>query len=181
MEQLNNTSGNGWKEASTEGLLLSLVSIAALTLSMINTSGILSALIWIAKFGGSIWLLYYFMKRYGAEHQGVSTFKHGFKTCLCSSLICSAYSFVLLRYLFPEKVTEIFDSTLSTISSMGASIPEQTTEMLLFVEDHYAQITSASTFFWCIIIGLIFCAILKNSTSSGNSVFTEDELGQNQE
>ena len=54
------------------------------------------------------------------------------------------------------------------------------TDVLLKMEDNYAQINCISTFFWCSLLGLVFSAILSR-TGTHKSVFTEEEMKQNNE
>ena len=178
MDQNKTSSNSHWNTAAKDGLILSLVTIVCMTLGLFNGNGFLGMVIWVAKLVGSILLLKFFMKRFSESEGPGSNFGYGVKVCLCSSLVCAAYSFLMYGWLFPEKVTEIFDSLLETMSSMG-NMPDESRDIILTVEDNYPQLSCLITFFWCSFLGIILSAILRDRGS--DSIFTEEEMRQNQE
>ena len=73
MEQIHK---NLWNSAAKAGLALGLVSSAYLfvnqwvaSLSTPVISGLLSFVLWAVKFGGCIWLMMFFMKKFVDEKQ----------------------------------------------------------------------------------------------------------------
>ena len=179
MEQTNPSGGSKWSLAAKDGLILAAVSVVIMTLSLLTQSSFLSILLWAVKLGGSIWLLSVIMKRYGAAHpEEKSTFSYGVIVCVCSALVCAVWTFVLYQYLFPEAVAEALDQAYSSISQMGSSLPEEFTDMMLKMEDNYAQINCITTFFWCTLLGLLFSAIISHS-GARKSVFSDEEMKQN--
>ena len=64
---------------------------------------------------------------------------------------------------------------------MGSMLPDTFTDVMLKMEDNYAQINCISSFFWCVLLGLVFSAILSRSTSGNRSVFTPEEMNRNQD
>lgn len=180
VDQNKISSNSHWNEAAKDGLILSLVTVACTTLGLFNENGFLGILLWGVKFCGSIWLLRFFMRRFSETEVSASNFGYGVRICLCSSLICAAWSFLLYGWIVPYKVTEIFDSVFTTLSSMG-NLPDESRDRLLVIEDNYPQINCLITFFWCLFFGVILSAILKKGGSGSNSIFTEEEMNQNQE
>ena len=62
------------------------------------------------------------------------------------------------------------------LGQMGSSVPDEATDLLLKMEDNYAQIVCISTFVWCTIFGLIVSAIL--TRGSRRRVFSDEEMQQ---
>ena len=66
-----------WNTAGKAGLVLGLVSTAYMFITqlMAGASGflisIVSFVLWVAKFGGCIWLMAFFMKKHVAAHPAV--------------------------------------------------------------------------------------------------------------
>ena len=61
---------------------------------------------------------------------------------------------------------------------MGAMLPEGFSDVMLRMEDNYAQINCISGFFWCVLLGIIFSAILSRNSRNRN-VFTPEEMKEN--
>ena len=162
--------------AARDGLILAAVTVVISTLTFMTKSSFLSMLLWAVKLGGSIWLLSVIMKRYGSTHPDESTFGYGVIVCLLSAIVCAVWAFVEYQFLFPDAVAEAFEQTFSTFDQMGA-LPEEITDMLLKMQDNYAQINCISTFFWCTLLGLLFSAILSR-TGRKRSIFSDEEMKQ---
>ena len=178
MEQ-NTASGNSkWSLAAKDGLILAAVTVVVSTLTLLTKNAFLSTLLWLVKLGGSIWLLSVIMKRYGSAHPDESTFSYGVIVCLLSAIVCAVWAFIEYQFLFPGAVAEAFEQMYGTFEQMGAMVPEEFTDMMLRMEDNYAQINCITTFFWCTILGLAFSAILSR-TGHSKSVFTDEEMRQN--
>ncbi len=169
-----------WGEAGIDGIFLALVTIAVATLETFVSSGILDIILWIAKLVATIWLLRFFMQRFGMNNEGSSTFKFGFATSFCSALLCGVFYFALYRFICPEKVSESFDLVVSNLASTGA-LTDEISDSLLMIQDNFAQLTSVFTFLWCTFLGLIFSAILSKKPGNAGDVFTKDELNGNDE
>ena len=97
-----------------------------------------------------------------------------------SAIVCAVWAFVEYQFLFPGAVAEAFEQMYTQFEQMGASLPDEVGDMVLKMEDNYAQINCITTFFWCILLGLVFSAILSRGQRN-KSVFTEEEMHQNNE
>lgn len=178
METIASSGNSKWSMAAKDGLILAAVTVVISTLTFLTHNGFLSTLLWLLKLGGSIWLLSVIIKRYAKGHPDESAFGYGVIVCVLSALVCAVWAFIEYQFLFPDAVAEAFDQTYSGLEQMGATLPEEFTDMILKMEDNYAQINCISTFFWCSLLGLVFSAIIARSGSRKN-VFTEEEMKQN--
>ena len=181
MEQNPTAGGSKWSLAAKDGLILAAVTVAISTLTFLTKNGFLNGLLWLVKLVGSIWLLYVIMQRYGKTHPDESTFGYGAIVCILSAVVCAVWSFVEYQFLFPDAVAEAFEQLYTQLGQMGSMMPENFTDVLLKMEDNYAQINCISTFVWCTLLGLLFSAILARTTSGNRSVFTPEEMKQNQD
>lgn len=178
---MNNPSETSkWGLAAKDGLILAAVTVVVSTLTFLTKNSFLGTLLWLVKLAGSIWVLSVIMKRYGKEHPDASIFGYGAIVCMLSALVCAVWAFIEYQFLFPGAVAEAFEQAYTTFEQMGASFPEEMRDVLLKMEDNYAQINCISTFFWCALLGLVFSAVLSR-TGTRKSVFTEDEMKQNSE
>lgn len=167
--------------AARDGLILATVTVVVSTLTFLTENSFLSTLLWLVKLVGSIWVLRVLMHRYGQDHPDESTFGYGVIVCVCSALVCAIWAFAEYQFLFPDAVAEAFDQMYQTIEQMGSTFPEEFTDVMLRMQDNYAQINCITTFFWCTLLGLLFSAILARVDASRKSVFTEEEMKQNRD
>ena len=168
-----------WSVAAKEGALLALVTVILTTVTTcLSENTLVNALIWLVKLAGTIWLLRFFMKKWGEAHEGESTYGFGFATSLCSAVIIAAYTFVMYKYLVPEQIVEVLEKAESILASTPG-VTQDIIDQFIALEDDYAQIQSIFRLVWCTVFGSIISAILKNGTSKGTSVFTEAEMTQN--
>ncbi len=175
MEQTASTGNSKWGLAARDGLILAAVTVVVSTLTFLTESTFLGMLLWAVKLGGSIWLLSVIMKRYGNTHPDESTFSYGVIVCLLSAIVCAVWAFIEYQFLFPDAVAEAFEQTFSTFDQLG-SLPEEVTDMLLKMQDNYAQISCITTFFWCTLLGILFSAIISNVQKRQRGVFTDEEM-----
>ena len=181
MEQNASSANAKWSLAAKDGLILAAVSVVVSTLTFLTDNSLLRTLLWLVKLGGSIWLLWVIMKRYGKAHPNESTFGYGVIVCILSAIVCAVWAFVEYQFLFPDAVAEAFEEALTNFEQMGAMMPDNFTDIIFKMQDNYAQINCITTFFWCSLLGLVFSAILARSTSGNRSVFTPEEMKQNNE
>ena len=170
-----------WTLAARDGLILAAVTVVISTLTFLTKNNVLSTLLWLLKLVGSIWVLRVLMRRYGLDHPGESTFGYGAAVCVCSALVCAVWAFAEYQFLFPGAVAEAFDQMFEAFGQMGSAMPEEFTDVLLRMEDNYAQINSITTFFWCSLLGLLFSAIISSIDARRKSVFTDEEMKQNRD
>ncbi len=166
------TAISKWREAARDGLLLSLVTVVIISFNALVDNGALKMLFWLVKFVGSVWLLYFFMKKFQKAEPNTSVFKQGVRICLFSSIICAAYTFFIISFLFPEMVTEMFEAFYS--APEFTSLPGNITDMMLKLEDNFAKYACIYTFIWNFILGVIISAIIARSNTP-KTIFTEDD------
>lgn len=176
MEHSTSSARSKWSLAAKDGLILAAVTVMASTLTFLTENKFLDMLLWIVKLGGSIWLLSVIMKRYGKAHPEESTFSYGLIVCVLSALVCAVWTFIEYQFLFPAAVAKAFEQMYASIGQMGAMVPDEFTDMMLKMEDNYAQINCVSSFLWCTLLGLVFSAILARSTSGRRGIFTPEEM-----
>ena len=181
MEDNTPAGASKWSLAAKDGLILAAVTVVISTLTFLTKNSFLSTLLWLVKLGGSIWLLSVIMKRYGKAHPEESTFSYGLIVCVLSAVVCAVWAFVDYQFLFPDAVAEAFEQMYTQFEQMGSMLPDEFTDVMLKMEDNYAQINCISTFIWCTLLGLLFSAILARTTSGNRSVFSPEEMKQNRE
>lgn len=163
-----------WSEAAKDAIFLALFTILPTLLTAFVSNSIVSILAWAIKTGGSLWLLFFFMKRWAMATGACSAFNYGFKICLCSSVICSAWTYVLFQFIVPDKIDEVISSLESALANQ--TITDEIEQAILLLEDNFVQFNSISTLLGCIICGLIFSAIFSKSAAAAN-IFNESEKG----
>lgn len=161
-----------WSDAAKDGILLALFTILPTLLTAFVTNGVVSVLAWTVKTGGSLWLLYFLMKKWAVATGAPKAFNYGFKICLCSSVICAAWTYALFQYIVPGKQEEVINSLETALS--GQTITDEIEQAILLLEDNFAQFNSISTLLGCVICGLIFSGIFSRSAAVSN-VFSESE------
>ncbi len=154
-----------WSDAAGEGIILSLFTVLPSLLTAFVTNGAVSIIAWAVKTGGSLWLLFRFMKMWAGRTGKPSAFGYGFKVCLCSSLICSVWAFTLYKFIIPDRVTEVMDSLYTALGSQMAAAPE-VEEAMLLLEDNFAQLNGICTLIGCVFCGLLFSAIFSRSAAA---------------
>lgn len=165
-----------WSSAAKEGIILALFTIFPTLLTAFVTNSVVSILAWAIKTAGSLWILYFFMKRWAVSTGATSAFRYGFKICLCSSAICAAWTYALFQFIVPDKQTEVINSLETALSSQ--TVTDEIEQAILLIEDNFAQFNSISTLLGCIICGLIFSGIFSKSAAASN-VFSETENEEN--
>jgi len=166
-----------WDGAGKAGLVLGLVSIAYVVLtqllSKLNGSVgmnflviLVSFLLWIAKFGGCIYLMKFFMKRFADAHPGVDnsdTFRFGMVTALLSALIFSAFDMAYLTWISPDALSESMDAVKEAYGSMLTS---ESLEMMDNI--NLGHVTFFANLIYCFLFGTVLSAILSRNIPSRN-------------
>lgn len=128
--------------------------------------GWLGTIITVAKFVAIFYMLNYFMKSYSEMYDGSvsysTSFKFGFLVCFCSSIICTAYTYIDYTLLRPELIETMIEAMLTAQNTMGA------TSGVMFdyqsLSSMMPKVLIFSLFLDYIIFGLIFPAIVANYT-----------------
>ncbi len=164
----NMTKKKMWNDAGKAGLALGAVSAVYLFATqfmgkaeMSNSATIfLTGILWIAKFGGCIWLMMFFMKRYVADNPEVSvkeTRRFGTVIALLSALAYSAISFANAAFISADMLNEQMNIMLQQMAPMlDANTMAQMDETM----QNLPQITFFTNLIYCFIYGAILSAIL---------------------
>ncbi|MBE6225135.1 MAG: DUF4199 domain-containing protein [Bacteroidales bacterium] len=163
---------NKWSCAAMDGLYLSIVTVIyTLVLSVLQPEGFLvRSIIWIAKFAGCLYLLWYFMKKWSDKSDTISygqSFNYGFIVCIFSSIVCACFGYAQVEWLFPEQIDEAFAVTKETMAAQGSlnSTTENALEMLMA---NYGRFTLFISLFYYAAFGAVASAITANFTKKEN-------------
>lgn len=172
-----------WNSAAINGLLLSLVTIVySLIQSVFGLSGFSSIILWMVKFAGCIYLLYYFMKQYSGNFEQISygsSFQYGFILCSLSSIVCACFSFISMTLLFPE-TTELAIEQMQTVMASGNYSSEEE-NIINSMADNLPQITLFAGLFYYIVIGAVMSSIIANFTKKTDPFAEYDKNGSDAE
>lgn len=173
MEQ--NTLKKGiWDSAAKAGLIFGAISSAYMFATQFMASCEMSsfaqmavtAVLWIAKFVGCIWMMMFFMKKLVKDFpqaQNSSTFRFGCLTAVLSSLIYAAVSFANYEFLFPDYMSGQMDAMMQQMAPMMDSNTLAQTEKML---DNMSSITFFSNLIYCSIYGILLSGILSRMIPS---------------
>lgn len=163
-----------------DGILLSLFTVATTLVASFVTNGVVSILAWAIKTGGSLWALFFFMKRWARNTGAMSAFGYGFKVCLCSAVICAAWTFIQMEFITPDKAAQTIEAVNTAIANQPGADTEEVQDMLLKIEDNFAQFNGIAILIWCVLCGLVFSAIFGNSAAAAN-VFAKGDSENKEE
>ena len=161
-----------WETAAKAGLVLGMISSAYMFLTqfMAGATGflmtILSFVLWAAKFGGCIWLMSFFMKKFAAEHPEVdnkATFNLGMATALLSALIYSAAAFANIAFISGDAMVEQMNQMMQQMGSMMDSNSKSLMERYMEI---LPQITFFSNLLYCFVFGTVLSYILSRNIPS---------------
>ena len=163
---------NKWSSAAMDGLYLSLVTIIyTLVSSVFEPEGFLmTSLLWIAKFGGCIYLLWFFMKRWSQKFETITygqSFNYGFIVCLFSSILCACFSYALVEWIFPEKMNEAFTIAQQTMAEQG-TLDSNTEKAMEMVMGNMGRIALFFNLFYYMVFGAVAASITANFTKKEN-------------
>ena len=154
---------NKWKSAATDGLILSAITIVYLLVTNLLPAGakwssFVTIPLWIAKFGGCIWLLFETITY-------KSSFAYGTLVSLFSAIVCSCWQYFSMTVLFSKST----DSMMAqVISAMSSQYTEEQMEAIMPVLDNLPQISLFANLVYFTLFGLIVSAITANYTKKVN-------------
>ena len=126
----------------------------------------LSAILWIAKFVGCIWLMMFFMKKLVKDYpeaDNSTTFRFGALTGILSALIYAAVLFANYEFISPELINSQLEAAMQQFAPMMDSNAMAQTEKLL---NNMSSITFFSNLIYCSIYGTLLSAILSRMIPS---------------
>jgi len=180
-----------WNEAGKAGLVLGLVCVVyAIIVSLLSKlSGgagvafllsVLKFVLWAGKFGGCIFLMAFFMKKFAAGYDGVDnkrSFRFGMAVAALSALICAAFSLAQTLLINPDEMKEAMNAAISSYSSMLDSNSMAAMDKMM---ENLPQLTFFSNLIYCFLFGTVVSAILSRNIPA-NDVFADMNNGQNQQ
>lgn len=167
---------NMWNTGAKAGLILGLVSTVYMFITqLLGTvqmgtflSSVLSLVLWAAKFGGCIWIMSFFMKKFAAENPEADnsmTFKFGMVASILSALIFAAANFANMAYISAD----FFQTQMEAV--MQAMAPQLDSNMMQSMEKTLENLPQMMFFYYliyCFIFGTILSAILSRNIPSRN-------------
>ena len=165
-----------WEEAGKAGLVLGAVSAAYLFLTQFLGGAKLPALVtmlvstilWAAKFGGCIWLMMYYMKKFASQNPSVennTVYKFGMAVSVLSALVYAAASFANTAFISADMIAENMNILMEQMAPMMDSNSADQMEDLMA---KLPQITFFSNLFYCIIYGSAVSFILSRNIPNKN-------------
>ncbi len=165
---------NMWNGAAVAGLALGGVSTAYLFVTQFMSTAefpvflnmLLTGLLWIGKFGGCIWLMMFFMKKFVAENQNVDnrdTRRFGIIAAFLSAIVYSAASFANVAFISAEMFEE---QTGILLQQMAPMMDANSMAMMDRYMESLPQFTFFSNLIYCFIFGAILSAILSRNIPS---------------
>ena len=159
---------NTWSLAAVNGLILAMVTIViTLVQTVLEPGTAIKVLLWAAKLGLSLWLLYYFIKDYAKEQETFTYrqgFNYGFKICLMSAIVCAVYIFLHFTLFFPDAVAASLEQAATILESSNP----QALESLDRISGKLPQISTVATLVYNTLFGLFATAIIANFTKKGD-------------
>ena len=173
MEQ-NVIQKNMWNTAGKAGLVLGGISTAYLFISQWMGQAelpafltvILSGVLWIAKFGGCIWFMMYFMKKFAKQNPSVqnsTTYRFGLAASVLSALVYAAASFANSAFISADMIAE---NTKVLMEQMAPMMDSNTATQMDKTMQNLPQLTFFSNLIYCFIFGTILSFALSRSIPS---------------
>ena len=139
-------------------------------------SGIISIVLWLAKFIGCIVLMKFFMKRLHSSYEGVtrgSLISYGTLIALFSAIITALCSYISVQFVFPDQMSQAFDMVFQQYSSM---LDSNSMAMLEQMEGKMGIMSMTTNLFWCFLYGWILSMILAGSVAGKKDIFDDDDI-----
>jgi len=163
-----------WNHAGTAGILLGLISTAAMFAgqfaSTLGLSAILTRLtglvLWVAETGCCIYLMFLYMKKFSAacpSADNSATFRMGMATAFLSALVYAAASFANMAYISADLFTEQYQVLMQQIAPMMDSNSKALLEKMI---GNMPQITFFSNLIYCFMFGTVVSAVLSRNIPS---------------
>lgn len=155
-----------WAEAAKNGLILSTLTVAVSVISellpLVKETALVSVPLFLIKFAGSAYLLYYFMKKHSESYDTLSyreSFTYGFVTSCFSSIVCTFATVLIYFVIVPERMEEL--------AFMASQILEQADMAGMYGDDIITRLPMyivPSNFLNCIFWGVVFSLIIASKT-----------------
>ena len=165
-----------WEQAGKAGLVLGGISILYMMLTAVTGKvaengstvlmGLINILLWLAKLGGCIYLMRFFMLRFSQadpEADNARVFRFGMLTALLSALLYSAFYLAYVSFIAPDT----FETAMEAITDN----PMLDSNSLAAIEEMMPKMPTISFFVnlvWCWLFGTILAAIFSRNIPPKN-------------
>ena len=165
-----------WEHAGKAGLVLGGISILYMMLTAVTGKvaengstvlmGLINILLWLAKLGGCIYLMRFFMLRFSQadpEADNARVFRFGMLTALLSALLYSAFYLAYVSFIAPDT----FETAMEAITDN----PMLDSNSLAAIEEMMPKMPTISFFVnlvWCWLFGTILAAIFSRNIPPKN-------------
>ncbi len=150
-----------WNKAAVYGIVLALVSVFFMvTQTVLEPARWLNIVLWMAKLAGTLGLLFYFMKDYGAGKESYTysdAFKFGMAVSFCSSIIAAGYYYLHIMFIFPDSTAQISNAMMMGFEQAGINSDDFNMDKFIA---RLPVIMMVSQFIYFNILGLIWSSIL---------------------
>ncbi len=165
---------NMWNDAAIAGLALGAVSTAYLFVTQFMTTAgipaflnlVLNGLLWIAKFGGCIWLMMFFMKKFAAENPEAAnrdTRRFGVIAAFLSAVVYSAMSLANVAFISADIFAEQMEIAMQQMAPMMDS---NSLSMMDSMMEKLPQFTFFGNLIYCFCYGSFVSYILSRNIPS---------------
>ena len=166
MEQ-NVIQKNMWNTAARAGLILGLVSTVYIIVNSWTgraeipafLSILINGAVWCLKFGGCIWLMRFFMKKFVSENPEADnsrTFRLGVAMAILSALVFAAYTLAGVAFISTDHYTEQMEAVMQ---QMGPMLDSNSLAQVDSVMQNLPKIAFFSNLIYCILYGTVLSAI----------------------
>ena len=165
-----------WSEAAKYGLLLASLSVVInLVTGVFQLSGLLNVLLSVLKLCGSVYIVYYVMRRNAQQWDTVTygqSFGFGVAVCTFSAIVCTLFYLLTYVVILPDTMTNLIEQLYGTYEAMGIA---GAIDYDMLVRS-MPVILAFSQFIGCVICGLIVSAIIASAVkkNSDNNPFGSD-------
>lgn len=154
---------NFWNKAAMYGIVLALVSVFFMVIQpVLDPAKWMNIVLWMVKLAGTLGLLFYFMKDFGAGKESYSyadAFKFGIAVSFCSSIIAAGYYYFHVMFIFPDTTSQISNAMMMGFEQAGISSEDFNTDKFIA---RLPVIMMVSQFIYFNILGLLWSSILAN-------------------
>ena len=165
-----------WDAAGKAGLALGVTSSVFLFISHaladIQMPGFLltiaNFLIWALKFGGCIWLMVFFMKKFADENpeaDNSNTYRFGMATAFLSALIFAAVSFADIAFISADTYAQMKELAQQ---QMGSLMDSNTATAMENMFNNLPQYMFFANLIYCFLYGTLLSGILSRVIPSRN-------------
>ncbi len=160
-----------WNGAAVAGLALGGVSSAYMFLTQFMSGAglpafsaqLVSWILWAVKFGGCIWIMMFFMKKFASENpeaDNKDTRRFGMAAAFLSAAVFAAVSFANVAFISADMYSEQMNMLMQQMAPMMDSNTLSQVDKTL---ENLPQITFFSNLIYCFIYGAVLSAILSGN------------------